>query len=411
MQGVILSFLTVLVILCSGCTIVSDFDQTDPFRKLYSIAPVRDQQVSTAKDNPSSVIVDLSVQGMLIEDFCKVISDRYGIGLVVSSELFGKHITAELKGTDLSTALSLIARQLSANVISHNNTYFLGNLSPDDNAFYFRRVYGYTNQDIKSSLQSLLTSNGKCEVFSNGVIFVSDKELVIRRVIESLDFLQQQTFDCYIVQLYFVLLRKDALAEAGFATSTSGTISYNLTDSTLKIEDLKLEALFNGTMSSNYADLYNSPMLIVRDGVSSRWKDGQKIPVPQKTVSDSGAIVTTGHTYIDTGFIAKVLCSSTRSGCLLQLNLTVSDVLSYVETLPVTSETSVDVSVEMQPGRIYLLAELQKYSSLDSQNNTFVFSRDKGKSVCQLYGRVYKIAAPNKYDLPLLQNKKNKPVK
>lgn len=79
-----------------------------------------------------------------------------------------------------------------------------------------------------------------------------------------------------------------------------------------------------------------------------------------------------------------------------------SDIQSYVEGNPLTSNTSVNVSLDMIPNKIYLLSELQRYSLLDREEKSLLFARNKGKSVIQVWGRIYKVSSPNPDLKPLM---------
>ena len=76
----------------------------------------------------------------------------------------------------------------------------------------------------------------------------------------------------------------------------------------------------------------------------------------------------------------------------------------YVEGNPVTSQTKVNIALDVVPNKIYLLSELQRYSLLDREEKTLLFSRNKGKSVIQVWGRVYRCGIPNPDLKPVLLN-------
>jgi hypothetical protein len=262
----------------------------------------------------------------------------------------------------------------------------------------------HDDDNLNKIIKSLISTTGKGEVLSGRVVIVSDKDFVIRRLSEALDDLERLNLNSWIVQLYFLVLRKDALAEAGLSMSTSGTISYNISENSLDFKDIKLEGLLSGLFESSYADLFASPMFILRDGVQGKWHDGQKVPIAKKSVSDSGTVSTFDFTYVTTGLEIVATVRESRVGGLLDLNVSLSDIQSYVEGNPLTSNTSVNVSLDMIPNKIYLLSELQRYSLLDREEKTLLFARNKGKSVIQVWGRIYKVSAPNPDLKPLMVN-------
>lgn len=372
----------------NGCSVVKPLHQEDPFRVLY------DEASLTKKDRKEEAPLPkltLSAHQMPLPLFSRVLSDTFGVGIVFSDTLRDKMITAEFKNTDLSTVFTVISRQIGVDIVKVGNTYYLGQLKDEDKGILIRRVLSYDVESIKAAVAAMLSPQGRFQVLSNSVVLLSDNDFVLRRAAEALDYMETVENSCWIVQLYFLVLRKDALLEAGFTMSSSGTISYNLSENEVKVSDIQLDGLFNSLMESSYADLYASPMFILRDNSSGRWQDGQRVPIPKKTVSDYGTVTTTGFDYVDTGVDVKATVRESRGGGILTLAIGLSAIQSYVEYAPVTSNTSCDISVEMEPQKIYLLGELQKYSALDSQTKTLTFGRDSGKSVLQVWGKIYKI--------------------
>ena len=282
----------VLLFLCTeGCSHFRDIKQDDPFRLIYeasaSVPVVR-------SSSPVLPTLTLSAHLMPLPLFVRILSDRFGIGVVFSDSLQQKTITAEFKATDLSTVFTVLSRQIGVEVVKVGNCYYLGALKDEDKGILIRRVLSYDAVTLDKAIKAMLSSTGRSEVLDGSIVLLADKDFVLRRAAEALDYMEAVQIDCWIVQLYFVVLRKDALAEAGFSMTSSGTISYNISENTLDLKDFKLEGIFNGLLESTYADLYASPMFILRDGVPGQWKDGQRVPIPRKTVSDYGTVTTNG---------------------------------------------------------------------------------------------------------------------
>lgn len=390
--------MTVLLYLCSGCSRLKDIRQDDPFRELYNAAALK--QVKSSKTIVDTRKLNLSANKMELPSFCRLLSDHFGVGIVFSDKLVNNVITAEFKDTDLNTVFTVLSRQLGVDVVNIGNTYYLGELREEDRGVLIRRVLSHDEENLQQLLETLKSGSGKSKVLSGRVVIVADKDFVIRRISEALDQIEGYDLSSWIIQLYFLVLRKDALAEGGLTMSTSGTISYNISENTIDVKDFKIEGLFSGLFESSYADLYASPMFVLRDGVKGTWFDGQNVPVPRKTVSDYGTVTTSGFDYIDTGLEVTASCRESKAGGYLELNIGLSDIQSYVEGTPLTSRTKVNVALDMVPNKIYLLSELQRYSLLDREENTFLLARNKGKSTIQVWGRIYKTGAPKKYDLP-----------
>lgn len=385
----------------SGCSFTKEVKQEDPFRTLVTQASNYQQQQK--KKSVEVKKMTLSANDMLLSVFCRLISDHFQVGIIFNENLAGKRITAEFKDTDLSTVFTFLSRQLGVDVVRVGNTFYLGELKDEDKGVLIRRVLSHDEQNLNHILDTLKSSQGKGKVISGRILILSDKDFVLRRVTESIDQLESLSLSSWIVQLYFVVLRKDALAEAGFTMSTSGTLSYNISENTIEAKNFSAEGLFSGILESNYADLYASPMFILRDGKKGTWFDGQRVPVPKKSVSDYGTVTTSGFDYVNTGLEVSALVNESRSGAFIQLDISLSDIQSYVEGNPLTSKTSCNIALDLIPNKIYLLSELQRFTVLDRQSESLLFARSKGKSVIQVWGRVYKIKTPLSLEYPKIK--------
>lgn len=371
-----------------GCSQFREIKQDDPFRLIYS----EDNTLPKRKKFTDLDVrrISFSANQMPLGQLFRLISDHFLIGIVYSEKLEGKVVNAEFKETDLNTVFTVLSRQLGVDLVKIGNTFYLGEIKSEDKAILIRRVLSQDESSLKNILDSVKSPEGRCTIAPGRLVVVSDTDFVIRRISEVLDDLDSYSVPSWIVQLYFLVLRKDALAEGGLTMTTSGSLSYNISENTINLENFKIEGLFSGLIESSYADLYASPMFILRDGIKGTWSDGQRVPVPKRTVSDYGTVTTSGFDYIDTGLKVVTSCTQSKVGAYLQLDISLSDIQSYVEGNPVTSQTQSNICVDLVPNRIYLLAELQRYSMLDKQQHISLFSRDKGKSVIQVWGRVYR---------------------
>lgn len=367
--------------------------QDDPFRAIYSSKVKQEKKSAISKTEEPALT--LSAYKMPLGNFCRILSDKFNIGIVFADSLTDKIVSAEFKSTDLTSVLNVLSRQLQVDVVRVGNTYFIGSLRPEDRGVLVRSVLGYSDSSLDNIVKSMLSEKGKCFVFQS-IVAVTDHESVLRRVAEMLDYLDSQEFDTWIVQTCFVVLKKDALLEAGFDVTSSGSIAYNISQNKVELNDFKIEGLFNGNASSSYADIYASPMVLVRDGSSAVWKDGKKVPVPKKSVSQYGTVQTTGFDYVETGFSVDLSVNRSKRGGILKMSLTMSDIDGYVEECPRTTQSVYTFETDLEPEKIYLVGELNTFKVLDSQRKSLLFSTDRGKAVLQIWVKLYRVEGSSK---------------
>jgi type II secretory pathway component GspD/PulD (secretin) len=388
--------------LCS-CTYIKDLPQRDPFVKLYTFKP--EKKVSSLQKKDKSVSLTISAVGMPLSKFCRVLSDKTSIGIVYNQSLASSAVTGEFKISNIGEVLNVIARQLNTECLRVGETYFLGKIKKEDRGILVKKVRGFSPDELSQCIKTLLSDVGKVQVFQSGTVCVSDREHVLTRVSQMCEAIEAGFAGSWIVQLYFVVVRKDALVEAGFDMQSSGKLSYDISNSTISVEDLKLDGLFNLISRSNYADMYASPMLLLRDGVKGTWRDGERIPIPKKVVSQYGVVETQGFEYIDTGLNIDSTIRESKSGAVLNIKVSLSDVKGYVEYAPITSQCEFTAECELKQNKVYLIGEISRYKVLDTQKKILNLGTDRGKSTVQVWGCVYRIGEICKGEIIKPRNK------
>lgn len=393
-----------VVSICTSCK--SNSVPEDPFYELYNHMVATSFSVASARSALSGDSLTLSACGLPLSLFSRIVSDKFNVGVVFSSALGQKTITAEFKNSTLSDCFNVVSRQLSVNVVKVGNTFFVGELRPEDRGILVRKILGFSNDDLFKAVGGVLSDKGKFSVIGNGIVTATDVESVLVRVGELLDYLSSSDSLVWIVQLAFLTINKEILVEGGLKVTTSGTLSYNVSDSEFKLSDINIDGIINAAMSSSFADVHSCPMLLVREGSSSSWKFGRRVPVPRRSVSDQGTVTTTGYDYIDVGFNVSASLNRSRSGGILSLQIGKSDIDSYVDSSPVTSQNVYEFVADMVPLKPYLLGELSTFKDLNTQSDILNFGKTKGKSSVQVWGQIYPIRAGVRRDFPLKIDKK-----
>lgn len=379
----------------------------DPFYELYNeLSLKRNDTFEDKLLSSASEIISISANKMPLSVFCRILSDTYNFGIVYNESLSDKLLTCEFKNSDVDIVFNIISRQLNVDVVKVGNTYYIGNLKNEDKAIFTARIFGYENLELKQLLVSMLSTQGKVEVLKNGLVIVNDHENVIRRVISAVSYIQSVEVNTWIVQLYFVTIKKDLLLKAGLNVSTSGNISYNISENKLSFDEFQINGLFNANGEGNLSDIFLSPMFIIRDGQEGLWSKGESYPLPKYTTSEVGSVTISGYDYIDTGFNLKGRVSETARGGSLALDISISSITSYVEKLPVITKTQLKLNAEMESKKLYLLGDLSEYTQIHNLTSILMFGRDTGNFSVQVWGQIYKIKGQVKKEIPKIEEKK-----
>lgn len=366
-----------------------------PWQKLYTEVP-DDNQTSLSK-NYSVRTYSFSSCGSPFSDFIRWFSDKTGSGVVSSSQIDTVSVTCEFKNATPDEIMSALSRRYNVDIVKLKNTYYLGKLNPEDRGCYVRRVRGYDASDLQTAISAFLSEHGKVTVQKDGVVIVSDTEAVLQRVSAMLESVEAASGDAWICQFYLVALRDGLKASGGADVLTSGQVAYKLNKGE-KFEptwdNIGQELNFNFDSSADIVHLFASPMFILRDGTTGEWSDGQRVPVPKKSVSDYGTVTTTGFEYVDTGIQLKSKIRECRAGAILTVDYSDSTITGYVEYSPILRKSSLKTESPVGSGRIYLIGELQRYEESKGITSVLDLTDGKSRSTLQLFCRLYKISAP-----------------
>lgn len=402
----------------SGCNFDEQFKykKLDPFLELYSVQKIKQLE---AKDEKKPVkVYDFSASKMPLTQFIRWFSDKTGCGVVYGAGADNAELTAEYKKASPDDVMNSISRRFGLELIKINNTYYLGQLKPEDRGYLVRRIKGYDALEIKAAVDAFLSEFGKVNVQKDGLTVVSDREAILNSVIKVLDALEQGSGDTWILQFYLVAIKKELAVAAGADVATSGQVAYQIAKASSDTPQenaaadatnfafATLSQTFNGVLSgsSSFMDTKATPMFLLRDGTSGEWQDGKSIPIPRKTTSQYGVVTTEGFEYIDTGLVLKAKLRESSHGAYLTVDFTDSSIKGYVEYQPILSKACLKTESEIQSGKIYLIGELNKRDDGSGVSNILDFSKSDGFSNIQLFCRAYRVGVPLPYKLETAEN-------
>lgn len=336
---------------------------------------------------------------MSIRDFCLYVSRLSNVSIVYSQKVSDSLVSGDFINEPVSEILNAVARSLDVVLIRNSDTlYYLGSLPDDEKACFVSRVYGFTPDDVRKSIETISGFSGKCSITTNGVLVVTDKQSIINRVASLVADFQRFAPDTYILQLYLISLKDERNFNLGFDLHTSGELSLLLSDSSLKFSASSFGWKLNQVLEGkNYgSSIISTPLMLVVPGVQCTWQSGSSIPVPQKTVSDSGTVTTSGFTNVDVGLKIEVtLTEHSAKSNILNLKLEDSSVLSYVDYNPVKSQTLYNSSFTMENGKVYLVGELNRSNSGRGLNNLFAFKRENSVERIAIFARCFRMGEYN----------------
>ncbi len=335
-----------------------------------------------------------SASNMNFREFSFWFVRKTGKGLVYSRELDEKTISVEFFNANIEEIINAIAQRFDVKYELNGNTYFIGNLKDEESSYYVRKVNGLKYEDLKTGLETLKTTKSKLYLTSQGILFYNDRASNIKKIENILDELEKIKINTWIVQFFIIQFVDDKSFNFGMENVTSGDISLflkNFLKPDLNFGDLafKMSAVLSGKDTGS--KVISSPMVIVSQGSKAVWNDGSEIPVPNKTVSDSGTVTTSGFTRLQTGLQIECTLYETSQGALMDMSLEDSSILNYIEYSPVLNKIKLQSQFQLNENSVYLIGELRRKKISNGLQSLFSWEKTKSDSRVCVYTRIYRI--------------------
>ncbi len=353
----------------------------------------------TARENTHTEEVKkitLSTAKMALVDFLRFVVDQTGLSIVCDQQLDALPVNINVVDTDVKDVLSAVARRYGVDITEQGNVLFIGTLKPQDRALLVRKVKRLTADEITGMVNTLTSEVGKVAASSDGLTVVGDRVRVLQNVSNMLDQVERAQTNTWLLQMYLISGNNNVSNELGFKTAASFDIAATLANSQSAITSLGVfNAVLASARSKSHYQIIAEPMMLITDGGASSIQDGETIPIPRRTVSDSGTVNTTGYDYVKTGIVVNTSLremSATSATCNLEIEMT--QVSSYVDTAPVTSGQTFKTTAVLESGGTYLVGSLSRQSKTKDESGAFVNTFRSGKddvANVEIWLRCYRI--------------------
>jgi hypothetical protein len=307
----------------------------------------------------------------------------------------------EVRDQPISEVLNLVARRLSVNVKRRGTLYYVGTLRPEDRGVLVRRVRRLDRTQLAEVLQVFAGENGRSAQFADGLVVVGDSVEGLDRINEMIDQVEAAETSVWVVQLHLISYSRNAAdelginiepaAKAGLAFASGSALGAAGTSWELATS---LDAVLQVAYGRDDVAVTAAPMFIVSDGEKASFVQGDRVPIPRRTVSPEGTVTTAGFDYVQTGVNVELTLRETEvRGARVDVTVNMSDVKRFVEEAPVTGEERFQTGAVVKAGGVYLLGTLVKdrsrgQRSLGWQTQDY---RTWEAQVVQVWAQAYRI--------------------
>jgi len=315
-------------------------------------------------------VVSLSASASSLGEVMREIIYQVPISVVWEEELDGATVSLEVDSVPVGLCLELVARRVGAELIEENEVYYLGEVRPEDNGVLVRRVGRVGPEEVKQAVEVVVTQAGRSAVLEDGLVLVSDKVRVLRRVIEILDGLEGHEGG-WAVQ--FLLVESLDGSEKTLGVDTSLDVDLAATFSAASsVTDYAVEAraALVADIEGQRVKVWAQPLVLVREGGEGILKRVQVVPVPEFTTLETGAVVTSGYSEVEIGLDITVGVRGYAPGVAgVDYSFRLGEIQGFVDNqVPIRTEESLEGFAAMRSGGTYLLGSLERVKQRDARS-------------------------------------------
>lgn len=332
-------------------------------------------------------LVSVSVENMPLREFIAHLSGLVEISIICEDTLDDKLVTIDVIDTEVAEVLTGVARRFNADIITQGNLYYIGNLKMDDRGYLVRRIKRLDKDNLKEVISAMLSDLGRVFVGDDGLTVVGDSIRVLKQIDSMINDMERIPANAWILQMYLITTTDKVTKNLGFETEAFLDISHigELDTSAAfaqgaskVIADSEFRAILNVARTSEKYRIDAEPMMLLVDGGTSSIRDGEKIAVPMKTVSDSGTVSTTGYEFVDTGVITTIaLREMSKNTAKCDVSVELTQVTGYVEEFPITAGQTFTTTTILESGGTYLIGSISKKSLTRETSGALVSTHSK----------------------------------
>lgn len=391
--------MTALFCICliSGCGQEKRKDLTtlEPprFQPFYELL---EETAEVVQDETSGKKITLTASDMPLQEFLRHLADEGGISIVCDQRLDDQRVNLDVANTDIRDVLSVLARRFGVDITEQGNVFYIGSLQAQDRAILVRKVKRLSSSEIKQMVQTLNSEIGKVAAAEDGLTVIGDRVRVLQNINSMLEQVERAQTNTWILQMYLISGTDSTSRELGFDTTATFDIAATLASSKSKVDTFgAFNAVLRSARSNSRYEIMAEPMMLITDGGKSSIQDGETVPIPRRTVSDSGTVNTTGYDYIKTGIVINTaLREMSASSATCNFDIEMTQVTSYVDSAPVTSGQTFQTTAVLESGGTYLVGSLSRQSSNKDRTGAFVHTMRKDKDDrgnVEIWVRCYRI--------------------
>ena len=390
------TFAAVLCCSLAACGSISGRRSPSPaFREIYEAAA--SAAAEPARRSRPRRPVSLEARQVPLADLLREMAAEYGVSSVAETSLNELTVDLQLHGVTEADAMSAIARSVGTQLLRLGSVYVLGEAQEGDYASVVSRVEGLDGDELADALEPFASSGLNLSAVGP-LVTAAGPAPAVAVFADALDRLSEVNRPRWCVQLVVVEVTESAARRLSLDVTPASDVAMSLATGAglTAAASLDLAAVLEAGQSEDGVTAVAEPLLICAEGRPATVSIGERLPIRSRSVAENGRVSDTGVEFEDVGLsITATVTAASPDDARLHLAFERSSQSGEADGVPVISSQSVDVTAELVPGGVYLLAGLESWRQTDARNLGRLLGRSSGRSKLrlQVWGRVQRYDA------------------
>ena len=361
-----------------GCKSTSSID-VEPFE--YRFEKTLEKPVETK----SSKLVTIRFDGVPFGQAMGILSQETGSPIVWSSPLDEMLVYGHFSAVTLPSVLTVLARRAGASFTELGGVFYVGETKKDDRAFAVLRIPPVDQTQLIASVKQSCTQDAAVSVLGS-CLWICDTMESLRKVVSALETIRERNERSYIAEIYFIRVNEDTFVNL---TADLQIKQIDIFSSSFNIDEL-FQMFVNADGGTGFATVSQRPVLYLSEGQPVTFTDGKEITREQKTLTETGAVQTTGYQKFSDGTqLTMTLNRASEKTYMIDMDLSVSVFdKNDKNDVPATDKSRLTAKgLQVRDSSVYYVGSLRR-DNYGKSGGLFSFDFTKSHDMITIWLRV-----------------------
>jgi hypothetical protein len=378
---VIIMIVFMLLISFCGCNSVSKNIDTEPFE--YKFQKTKEKNMVTKADSKRKVTVRFD--GVPFGQAMSILTQETNAPIIWSVTLDSTFASGIFNGVPLSSVLDVLARRAGASVTEIGGVFYVGEVRKEDRAFIVLRIPPVAKGEFLAAVKQSCSIEGAVSVVGS-CVWICDNMESLRKLVSAVETIRERSERSYVAEIYFIRVNEDHFVQL------SADLEFKQIDifsSAFNVEQL-FEMFVNADVSTGWSQISQRPVLYLSEGRKVMFSDGKEITRERKTLTENGAVETTGYTKFQDGLQLSLLLNRVSDSFYtvdVDLSVSIFDKTDKA-TIPATDKSELkSAGLLIQDSQVYYIGSLRR-DNRSSKGGLFSFDGNKSHDMITIWLRV-----------------------